>query len=71
MESEELPYNEEDIENLQKIFSLFDKDGSGTIDIADMHELMQSLGKSKQEARAIVSAVDANSDDRITFDEFI
>lgn len=71
MESEELPYNEEDIENLHKIFSLFDKDNSGTIDIADMFELMQSLGKSKSEARVIVQAVDANSDAKINFEEFI
>ena len=71
MESEELPYDEADVENLHKIFSLFDKDNSGMIDLADMHELMQSLGKTKSEARAIVSAVDADSDDKITFEEFI
>ena len=71
MEAEELPYTEEDIENLKKIFSLFDKDSSGMIEITDMHELMKSLGKSNKEAHAIMSAVDSNQDDKITFDEFI
>ena len=66
-----MPYNEEDIANLRKIFDLFDKDSSGVIEIADMHELMQSLGKSRTEAQAIVEAIDASEEDRISFQEFI
>jgi Ca2+-binding EF-hand superfamily protein len=50
MEEEELPYTEEDLDNLRKIFSLFDKDGEGVIELSDMQELMKSLGKTQNEA---------------------
>ena len=68
---EELGYTEEDIDNLRKIFSLFDKENEGMIAISDMHELMQNLGKTKQEARVIVNAIDVNHDSKIEFEEFV
>ena len=68
---EDTGYTEEDIENLRKIFSLFDKENEGMIAISDMHELMQNLGKTKKEAAAIVNVIDVNHDSKIEFNEFV
>jgi Ca2+-binding EF-hand superfamily protein len=67
----ELPYTEEDLDHLKKIFSLFDKEGVGMIEIDDMRDLMGRLNKTQAEADALVHEVDVNHDDYITFEEFV
>jgi Ca2+-binding EF-hand superfamily protein len=50
-EEQEVPYSVEELENLQQIFALFDRDRSGRIDIADVQEIMKQLNRNPEEGR--------------------
>lgn len=43
------PYSNEELENLQQIFALFDRDRSGRIDITDVQEIMKQLNRDPEE----------------------
>ena len=55
------------------MFSIFDKDKNGIIDIKEMGVVMRALGQnpSKQELRDIMREFDENKDGVISFDEFL
>ena len=56
----------------KEAFSVFDKDGSGTVSTSELGEMMSALGQnlSAEELDAIVVEVDANRSGEIDFDEF-
>ena len=53
-------------------FSVFDKDGSGTVSTSELGETMSALGQnpSAEELDAIIKEVDADGSGEIDFDEF-
>eukprot|EP01087_Luapelamoeba_hula_P016063 TRINITY_DN4900_c0_g1_i1.p1 TRINITY_DN4900_c0_g1~~TRINITY_DN4900_c0_g1_i1.p1 ORF type:complete len:168 (-),score=45.36 TRINITY_DN4900_c0_g1_i1:73-552(-) len=64
---------EEQVAEFREAFSLFDKDGDGTITAAELGTVMKSLGQSPSETelRDMISEVDANGDGQIDFNEFL
>ena len=55
------------------MFSIFDKDKNGIIDIKEMGVVMRALGQNptRQELRDIMREFDENKDGVISFDEFL
>ena len=55
------------------MFSIFDKDKNGIIDIKEMGVVMRALGQNptRQELREIMREFDENKDGVISFDEFL
>jgi Ca2+-binding EF-hand superfamily protein len=43
-------YQEEELESLKGIFDIFDRDETGFIDISDMQEIMEKIGKNPADA---------------------
>ena len=64
--------SEEVLASYKEAFSVFDKDGSGTVSTSELGEMMSALGQnlSAEELDAIVVEVDANRSGEIDFDEF-
>ncbi|KAJ2773363.1 hypothetical protein IWQ56_001023 [Coemansia nantahalensis] len=60
-------------QNYREAFSLFDKDGSGTITSDELRELLKSLGHrpSDQELSDMINEVDMDGNGEIDFDEFV
>ena len=56
----------------KEAFSVFDKDGSGTVSTSELGETMSALGQnpSAEELDAIIKEVDADGSGEIDFDEF-
>ena len=67
----ELGYSTEEIENFKGLFDIFDKDKSGAIDISDMEQVMDQLGKDPARAKSLLDEIDPNHDGKIGFDEFL
>lgn len=62
-----------DIEDLMlKIFTSFDKDGSGFIDLAELREVSKELGRQldQPEVDECMKDLDLNKDNKISFEEF-
>ena len=64
-------YSPEEIENFKTLFDIFDKDQSGAIDLQDMEQVMEQLGKDPAKAKGLLDDIDPNHDGRIGFDEFL
>ena len=62
---------EEDIGDLKETFAMFDKDGGGTISMAELKGVMERLGTkvSDKELKEIISTVDENNDGEIDLGE--
>ncbi|VDI64645.1 Hypothetical predicted protein [Mytilus galloprovincialis] len=62
-----------DYEEFKEAFSLFDKDGDGTISAIELGVIMRSLGQnlSDQELKNIISEVDVDGNGIIDFQEFL
>jgi len=58
---------------LKEGFSLFDKDGSGTISTKELGTVMKSLGQNPTEAelQEMITEVDANGSGTVGFPEFL
>lgn len=67
----DLDFPPEEIENFKKLFDIFDKDGSGAIDVSDMEQVMEQLGKDPARARSLLDEIDPNHDGKIGFDEYL
>ena len=64
---------EEEIAEFKEAFSLFDKDGSGTITTKELGSVMTSLGQNPTEAELqdMINEVDVDGDGTIDFKEFL
>merc|ERR1719310_404277 len=64
---------EDQIEEFREAFSLFDKDGDGTITIEELGIVMRSLGRkpTREELEAMIAEVDDDASGRIEFKEFL
>lgn len=66
-------FSEEQIAELREAFSLFDKDGDGTITTKELGTVMRSLGQNPKdsELQDIINEVDVDSNGVIDFKEFL
>ena len=64
---------EEQIDEFKEAFTLFDKDGDGTINTNDLGFVMRSLGQnpSEEELRNMIKNVDTDGNGNIDFTEFL
>ena len=65
--------SEEQVAEFKEAFSLFDKDGDGTITTKELGTVMRSLGQNPTEAELtdMVNEVDADGNGTIDFSEFL
>eukprot|EP00299_Pterocystis_sp_00344_P007177 c219_g1_i1.p1 GENE.c219_g1_i1~~c219_g1_i1.p1 ORF type:complete len:167 (-),score=52.85 c219_g1_i1:91-591(-) len=64
----------ERLEQFRESFSLFDKDGNGTIDAGELQQALNRVGNQHFELEAVqdmIKTVDVNGDSRIDFYEFV
>lgn len=64
-------FNEEEIQNLQDIFNLFDKEQRGLIQVSDLEQIMESLKRDVNEAKEILQKKEMEHVETLNFDEFI
>ncbi|CDW86069.1 UNKNOWN [Stylonychia lemnae] len=64
--------SEEQLEEIKSAFELFDKDGSGNIDIHELRDAMKALGVylNKEKVKAVMKDMDADGSGTVEFDEF-
>ncbi len=65
--------SEDDLAEIREIFSHFDRDSSGSIDIAEFDALLRALDAqvNDEETKTGLEALDANKNGKIDFDEFV
>ena len=63
----------EELHKIREVFKMFDKDGNLTIEITELEDIYQTLGRNftEKELMEMVKSVDLNKDGYITFHEFI
>ena len=63
----------DDLTTLQETFSMFDKDGGGTISTEELHGIFKQLGTdvSKADVVSLIKSVDINNDGEMDFNEFV
>ena len=68
-----LGFTEDQVEEFREVFTIFDKDKNGIIDIKEMGVVMRALGQdpSRQRLEEIIREFDENKDGVISFDEFL
>ena len=66
-------YTEEQLAEYKEAFSLFDKNGDGSISEVELGEIMKSLGQKPtlQELRDMIHEVDTDNNGTIDFKEFL
>jgi len=65
-------FTAEQIEELREAFKMFDKDGGGTISIAEIRSILDTRGErlSDHEMAELMAAIDTDRSGEIDFDEF-
>ncbi|KAJ1274022.1 hypothetical protein BS78_05G031700 [Paspalum vaginatum] len=73
MDEVEQHLTKQQIEEFREAFSLFDKDGDGTITSKELGTVMRSLGQSptEEELKEMVEEVDSDGNGSIDFHEFL
>ncbi|WVZ54614.1 hypothetical protein U9M48_005384 [Paspalum notatum var. saurae] len=73
MDEVEQHLSKQQIEEFREAFSLFDKDGDGTITSKELGTVMRSLGQSptEEELKEMVEEVDSDGSGAIDFQEFL
>ena len=68
-----LNLSDEQKEEFKEAFSLFDKDGDGTITIDELDVVMRSLGRNttREDLQKMIDEVDEDGSGEIEFDEFL
>ena len=71
--SKKLDIPEEKISEYREAFNMFDRNKKGTVSIGDLTKIMKNFGypMSKEDARKMISSVDASGDGEVDFDEFV
>lgn len=68
-------YTEEEINALRGIFAIFDQDQSGFINVAELENILEKIGRTAEDAAEMLSHVDevtgGRDDGKITFEEFL
>ncbi|XP_065863969.1 probable GTP diphosphokinase CRSH, chloroplastic [Euphorbia lathyris] len=59
-----------EIDQKERVFRLFDKNGDGRISIEELMEVMEELGAPGEDAREMMQLLDSNSDGSLSTDEF-
>ncbi|GLE11315.1 hypothetical protein PINS_up023681 [Pythium insidiosum] len=59
--------------HVETLFKTFDRDGSGTLDAAELQALTRALGHAMddKQVRQMLRAMDASGDERVSVDEFL
>uniref|UniRef100_A0A7S3NGR9 EF-hand domain-containing protein n=1 Tax=Euplotes harpa TaxID=151035 RepID=A0A7S3NGR9_9SPIT len=70
---DDLDLTEEQKAELKEAFSLFDKDGDGTITIDELSIVMKSIGQnsSKEAVKEMIGDIDSDDDGEVSFEEFM
>ena len=65
--------SEQQIRDYKEAFSIFDKDGDGTITIHELSTVLQSLGQNptEEELEEIIREVDIDGNGEVDFNEFV
>lgn len=65
--------SEDSLAEIREIFSHFDRDANGSIDIGEFDALLRALDAqaSDEETKAGLEALDADGNGKIDFDEFV
>ncbi|XP_078315546.1 uncharacterized protein LOC111129679 [Crassostrea virginica] len=60
-------------EEMRASFKIFDKDGNGTIDAAELRQAMKSLGETMtdEEVDEMIKVADVDSDGKVNYQEFV
>ena len=71
--SKKLDVPEEKLAEYKEAFDMFDRKGKGTLSIGDIIKIMKNFGypMTKEEARGMISHVDASGDGEVDFEEFV
>merc|ERR1712238_352713 len=69
----EADLTEEQVADLKEAFAMFDINGDGTIDIAEIKQVMRKLGQNPTEGELneMIKSVDGDGDKEIDFGEFL
>ena len=71
--SKKLDIREEKVAEYKEAFDMFDRNKKGTVSIGDLTKIMKNFGypMSKEEAKSMISNVDASGDGEVDFEEFV
>jgi calmodulin len=71
--TKKLDVPEEKLAEYREAFNMFDRNKKGTLSIGDITKIMKNFGypMTKEEARGMISHVDASGDGEVDFDEFV
>ena len=71
--SKKLDIPEEKLQEYKEAFNMFDRNKKGTLSIGDITKIMKNFGypMTKEEARGMISNVDASGDGEVDFEEFV